>query len=66
MQEIIYGIGGYDPSKPDNNIMEVIEYPDPAQTELDTGLAKLVDLGLTPEEALAVATGVINTTFDGA
>jgi hypothetical protein len=25
---IIYGIGGYDPSKPNDNIVEVIETPD--------------------------------------
>lgn len=27
-QQIIYGIGGFDPTKPNNNIIEVIELPD--------------------------------------
>jgi hypothetical protein len=26
--QIIYGLGGYDPTKPNNNIIEVIELPD--------------------------------------
>jgi hypothetical protein len=26
--QIIYGIGGYDPTKPNNNIIEEIELPD--------------------------------------
>lgn len=25
---IVYGLGGHDPSKPNNNIVEVIEIPD--------------------------------------
>jgi hypothetical protein len=25
---IVYGFGGYDPSKPDNNIVEIIDTPD--------------------------------------
>jgi hypothetical protein len=27
-QQITYGLGGYDPSKPNDNIVEVIEIPD--------------------------------------
>ena len=23
--EVVYGLGGYDPTKPDNNIVEIIE-----------------------------------------
>lgn len=26
--EIVYGLGGYDETKPNNNVVEVIEYPD--------------------------------------
>lgn len=26
--EIVYGVGGYDPTKPNNNIIEIIETPD--------------------------------------
>ena len=28
MKEIVYGLGGYDESKPDNNIVEIIDHPD--------------------------------------
>jgi hypothetical protein len=28
VKSITYGIGGYDPSKPNNNIVEEIELPD--------------------------------------
>ena len=27
-QKIIYGLGGHDPKKPNNNIIEIIELPD--------------------------------------
>jgi hypothetical protein len=27
-QQITYGLGGYDPTKPNNNIVEVLEIPD--------------------------------------
>jgi len=30
-KEIIYGIGGYDETKPNNNIVEVIDIPDEEQ-----------------------------------
>jgi hypothetical protein len=55
MQEIIYGIGGHDPSKPNNNIIEIIEHPDPEPSALDTAIAKLTKLGLTEDEAKAIA-----------
>jgi hypothetical protein len=28
MREIVYGLGGYDESKPNNNIVEEIEHPE--------------------------------------
>ena len=28
MREVIYGLGGYDESKPDNNIVEIIDHPE--------------------------------------
>ena len=31
MKEIIYGLGGYDESKPDNNIVEIIDHPEETQ-----------------------------------
>ena len=30
-KEIVYGLGGYDETKPDNNVVEVIEHPDEEQ-----------------------------------
>jgi len=27
-KSIVYGLGGYDPSKPNNNIVEIIDTPD--------------------------------------
>lgn len=27
-QQITYGLGGYDPTKPNNNIVEITEIPD--------------------------------------
>jgi hypothetical protein len=29
--EIVYGLGGYDETKPNNNVVEVIEHPDEEQ-----------------------------------
>jgi hypothetical protein len=31
MKSITYGIGGYDPTKPNNNIVEEIDIPDEEQ-----------------------------------
>jgi hypothetical protein len=31
MKEIVYGLGGYDETKPDNNVVEVVEHPDEEQ-----------------------------------
>ena len=30
-KRITYGLGGYDPSKPNDNIVEITEYPDEEQ-----------------------------------
>jgi hypothetical protein len=35
MKQTTYGIGGYDPSKPNNNIVEEIDIPDEEQNEAD-------------------------------
>ena len=54
----VYGPGGFDPSLPDNNVIEEYEVPDPEPTaeELarESAIAKLQALGLTEEEALAL------------
>jgi hypothetical protein len=61
MKLIAYGVGGFDPTKPNNNIIEEIEVPDPEPTpeELarNSAVAKLKKLGLTEEEALALVGG---------
>jgi hypothetical protein len=54
----IYGIGGYDPSLPNGNIIEQYEVPDPEPTPEQlaraSALAKLQALGLTEAEAMAL------------
>jgi hypothetical protein len=57
MKHITYGQGGFDPTKPNNNIVEVIELPDePIATDpvKEAAMAKLRLLGLTDEEIQAV------------
>ncbi len=50
----VYGIGGFDPSKPNDNIVEQIELPDPEPTETEvvreSAMQKLAALGLTADE----------------
>lgn len=57
-QIITYGEGGYDPELPDDNIVEIIELPDPPVDEVqvakDSAMAKLSKLGLTEEEIAAL------------
>ena len=57
MSEVVtYGLGGYDPSKPNNNIVEIIEDPgepvtvDPVK---EAAMTKLRNLGLTDDEIAA-------------
>jgi len=58
---VFYADGGFDPSKPNNNIIEEIELPDPEPTPEElaraSAVAKLQTLGLTEEEALALVGG---------
>ena len=61
MKEITYGIGGYDPTKPNNNIVQIEEYPDPPAPPLDpTGVIATLNvvLGLWPIEDAANAVGL--------
>jgi hypothetical protein len=56
-QIISYGLGGYVPSKPNNNLVEVIEIPDqPVVVDpvREAAMAKLSNLGLTDDEIRAV------------
>ncbi len=58
MKVRIWGEGGFDPAKPNNNLVEEYELPDrePTQQELDrqSGMSKLAELGLTPNEIKAL------------
>ena len=60
-RSIVYGSGGFDPTKPNNNIIEEVELPDPEPTAEElaraSAIAKLQTLGLTEEEALALIGG---------
>ena len=52
---ITYGLGGYDPTKPNNNIVEITEVPDePVDPAKESAMAKLRLMGLTDEEIQAV------------
>jgi hypothetical protein len=57
----VYGPGGFDPSKPNGNIIEQYEVPDPEPTPEElaraSAVAKLRALGLTEEEAAALVGG---------
>ena len=65
MKQITYGLGGFDPTKPNNNIVEEIDLPDPPQQPLPPagalaallaveGVLTVIDaanaVGLTPED----------------
>jgi len=58
MKVTIYGIGGYDPSLPNNNIVEQYEVDEPEKTAEElarqSALDKLTALGLTAEEIQAL------------
>jgi hypothetical protein len=60
-QHTVYGIGGFDPSRPNNNVVEEYELPDPEPTPEElaraSAVAKLQALGLTEAEALALFGG---------
>ena len=61
MNHVIYGPGGFDPSRPNDNIVEQYEVPDPEPTPQEvaraSAVAKLQALGLTEAEALALVGG---------
>jgi hypothetical protein len=58
---VVYGLGGYDPSLPNDNVIEQYEVPDPEPTAEElaraSAVAKLQALGLTEQEALALVGG---------
>jgi hypothetical protein len=57
IKEIVYGLGGFDESKPDNNLVEVVYYTKDELAELaqaeakETAKAAILDrIGLTADE----------------
>jgi hypothetical protein len=57
IKEVVYGLGGFDESKPDNNLVEVIYYTKDELAELaeaeakETAKAAILDrIGLTTDE----------------
>lgn len=57
MQIITYGFGGYDETKPDNNVLSIETIPDPEPSPIDTAIAKFEAMGFTKEEAMAIING---------
>lgn len=58
IKEIIYGLGGYDETKPDNNVVEVVHYTAEEEAQLEAEaqaaaakVALFERLGITEEEA---------------
>jgi len=58
MQVTIYGVGGYNPELPNDNIIEQYEVEEPQLTEKEqarqSAIAKLHALGLTTDEIKAL------------
>ena len=58
MQINIYGSGGFDATKPNNNLLEQYEIPDPEPTAEEiarqSAIDKLRGLGLTDDEIQAL------------
>lgn len=57
-QAVTYGIGGYDPSKPNNNIVEIREVPDVVTTDTQAIVDALSQLPPETLDALKQALGI--------
>jgi hypothetical protein len=54
---VTYGIGGFDETAKENNVVDVSESPsvvDPAQEARESAMTKLAGWGLSEEEILAI------------
>ena len=61
IKSVTYGVGGYDETKPDNNVVETFYYSDAEMAELEAEATKaaekvavLAKLGLTADEVAAL------------
>lgn len=57
-QIITYGLGGYDPSKPNNNIIDITEIPDEPVSDTQAIADALAQLPPETLEALKQALGI--------
>lgn len=57
-QIITYGLGGYDPSKPNNNIIDITEIPDEPVSDTQAIADVLAQLPAETLEALKQALGI--------
>ena len=62
MQQITYGIGGYDPTKPNNNLVQIEEYPDPPAPPLDPTGALATLLAVTETLTVEDAANAVGLT----
>jgi hypothetical protein len=51
MKLVTYGIGGFDPSKPNNNIVEEVDLPEAIEPTLEE---KLASIGISTDELKAL------------
>ena len=64
MNVTIYGPGGYDPSKPNNNVIDEYEVPDPPRSPLDPTGALATLLAVTEVLDVADAANAVGLTPD--
>lgn len=64
MRTTVYGLGGYDPTKPNNNVIEEYELPDPPQQPLDAVGALATLLAVTETLTVTDAANAVGLTPD--
>jgi len=64
MRITTYGLGGFDPTKPDNNIVEVIEVPDEPAAPLDPVGSLAALLAVTGAVSVEDAANAVRLTVE--
>lgn len=64
MRHIVYGLGGYDPTKPNNNIVEDDEIPDGPRTPLEPVGALATLLAVSEVVSVEDAANAVGLTAD--